>query len=616
MTAEASAAGRRLHACASTGAALPTSFRILVWLVWLITGNAQAATPVTLTAEERHWLATQPQVLRRGADPGWPPFEFRDGSGAYAGMCQDYSDLVAARLGTVIEVVPDLDWDTILERMRSGELDVISCLVKTPERSVFMAFSDPYTTIPAVIFTRDDSPYVGRLRDLRGRRVMTIRGYAITEFLRQEHPGLELLVCDSPLECLRSVAVGQADAFVGSLVAGVYHVRRFNLANVKVAAPAEVPPLELRFGVRRDLLPLAGLINRALQTITPEEHTASQRRWVTVEYDPVIDYSLVWKVGGALSLLLLLAATWIYQVRRQKQALQYSESRLRRQRDELAKLTGDLEAYGERVARELDMARETQTVLLPDRQTVQEIYELHGLHVDSRFQPSSELGGDFWGLRSLDATRVAVLAVDFSGHGINAALNTFRLHALLDSDREHADDPAAFLQHLNRRIAPLLPAGQYATMFYGVIDSTSNIMTYAGAATPSPLVFLAERDEPLIGSGVGFPVGMFDESTYENLQLPFPPGASLLLYSDAVTEGKLRDGGRLEEEGLIRVVTACLQHTPRVNLVKALTARLDSLLDQPLADDLTIVSMSRLTTPGSSSGDMSDSLSHKPDSNG
>ena len=40
------------------------------------------------------------------------------------------------------------------------------------------------------------------------------------------------------------------------------------------------------------------------------------------------------------------------------------------------------EAYGERVARELDMARETQTVLLPDRQTVQEIYELHGLHVD------------------------------------------------------------------------------------------------------------------------------------------------------------------------------------------------------------------------------------------
>jgi serine phosphatase RsbU (regulator of sigma subunit) len=383
-------------------------------------------------------------------------------------------------------------------------------------------------------------------------------------------------------------------------VAGVYHVRKYNLANVKVAAPAEVPPLELRFGVRRDLWQLAGIINRVLATITPEEHTAIQQRWVTIEYDPVIDYSLVWKVGGALSLLLLLAATWIYQVRRQKQALERSERRLIRQRDEAEKLSRDLEAYGERVARELEMARETQTVLLPDMQTVQDIFKLHGLHVDSRFQPSSELGGDFWGLRSLDAARVAVMAVDFSGHGINAALNTFRLHALLDSDRQHVDDPAAFLQHLNRRISPLLPAGQYATMFYGVIDSNSDLMTYAGAATPSPLVFLPDRDEPLVGSGIGFPVGMFDESTYESRELPFPVGASLLLYSDAVTEGKMSNGERLGEAGLIRVVSECLQNTPRESLVQALTARLDRLLDLPLADDLTIVSTTRMS-PGTAS---------------
>ena len=585
---------------------LPPYCRALVWITLLVAGAGHAAPTVTLSADEQHWLAAQPQVLRRGADPGWPPFEYRDEAGVYAGMCQDYSDLVAAHLGIAIEVIPDLDWKTILERMRGGELDVISCLVKTPERSTFMAFSDPYTTIPAVIFTRNDSPYVGGLRDLRGRRVTTIRGYAITEFLGKEHPGLELVECNTPPECLRSVAVGQADAFVGSLVAGVYYVRKYNLANIKVAAPAEVPPLELRFGVRRDLRQLAGIINRVLATITPEEHTAIQQRWVRVEYDPVIDYSLVWKVGGALSLMLLLAATWIYQVRRQKQALERSESRLIRQRDEAEKLSRELEAYGERVARELEMARETQTVLLPDMQTVQEIYRLHGLHVDSRFQPSSELGGDFWGLRSLDASRVAVMAVDFSGHGINAALNTFRLHALLDSDRQHVDDPATFLQHLNRRISPLLPAGQYATMFYGVIDSNSDIMTYAGAATPSPLVFLPDRDEPLVGSGVGFPIGMFDGSTYENLQLPFPVGASLLLYSDAVTEGKMPDGRRLEEAGLIQVLIDCLKDRPRENLVETLTARLDSLLDQPLADDLTIVSTTRLARPGSSASGVAD----------
>ena len=572
--------------------------RLLPLLALLLAGPGHGATAIGLSADETGWLAALPVPLRRGADPGWPPFEYRDEAGQYAGMCQDYSDLVAARLGVAIEIVPGLDWNSILASMRSGELDVISCLVKTPERSAFMAFSDPYTTIPAVIYTRTDSPYVGGLRDLRGRRVTTIRGYAITEFLKEEHPGLELQECDTPLECLRAVALGQADAFVGSLVVGVYHVRKFNLANLKVAAPAAVPPLELRFGVRRDLQPLTGIINRALATITPEEHTAIQRRWVTVEYDPVIDYSLVWKVGGVLSLLLLLTATWIVQVRRQKQALQRSEQRLIRQRDELERLTQDLEAYGERVARELGMAREAQTVLLPDLQTVEEIYRLHGLHVDSRFQPSSELGGDFWGLRSLDTSRVAVMAVDFSGHGINAALNTFRLHALLDGDREHAGDPAAFLRHLNRRISPMLPPGQYATMFYGVIDAARDVLTYAGAATPSPLVFPADTDVPLVGSGTGYPIGMFDDSLYENRELPFPVGASLLLYSDAVTEGKMHNGERLEEAGLIRVVAECLSDAPRESLVQALTGRLDRLLEQPLADDLTIISTTRMANPG------------------
>ena len=67
-------------------------------MAWLVAGAGQAAPTLTLSADEQHWLAAQSQVLRRGADPGWPPFEYRDAAGVYAGMCQDYSDLVAARL--------------------------------------------------------------------------------------------------------------------------------------------------------------------------------------------------------------------------------------------------------------------------------------------------------------------------------------------------------------------------------------------------------------------------------------------------------------------------------------------------------------------------------------
>jgi len=553
---------------------------------------------VDLTPGETQWLTTLPAPIRRGADPAWPPFEFQDKSGIYAGMCQDYTNIIVERLHLQLELVPDLDWNEVLDGIRDRKLDVISCISMTPDRETYLAFSKPFITSPQVIFTREDYPYISGLKALQGKPVAAVKGYSITDILARDYPELQLVMMDTTLGALHAVTVGQADAFIDTLAVGIYYIRKLNLANLKVAAPARVPPLEMRFGFRKDWWPLVPIVEKALDTITPEEHTAIQQKWVNVRYDPLVDYTLLWKVGGTLTVLLLLAGLWIRQVQRQKSALQESEKHLTAQRDTLKRLTEDLEVYGDRVARELKMARETQTVLLPDMATVQSILDTHGIHIDSRFQPSSELGGDFWGLRSLDPMHAAILMVDFSGHGINAALNTFRLHALLDSEKEFGGDPASFLEHLNKRLAPLLPPGQYATMFYGIMDLSRNQLIYASAATPSPLLFLPGEEQPLVGDGKGFPLGMFDDSTYENRELPFPRGSSLLLYSDAITEGKTRGGSRLEERGLISVARRCLKMAPREQLVKSIAKELNRIFRMPLTDDLTIVCATRSAKTG------------------
>jgi len=574
-----------------------TAVALLIAMLAPVTGEGNHGT-VELTPAETQWLATLPVPVRRGADPAWPPFEFRDKQGVYAGMCQDYTNIIVERLHLQLKLVPGLDWNEVLDGIRKKELDIISCISMTPERETYLAFTKPFITSPQVIFTREDYPYISGLKGLQGKSVAAVKGYSITDILARDYPELKLVLMDNTLEALRAVTVGQADAFVDTLAVGIYYIRKQNLANLKVAAPTGIPSLEMRFGFRKDWWPLVPIVEKVLDTITPEEHTNIQQHWVNVKYDPLIDYSLLWKVGGSLSVLLLLAGLWIRQVQRQKQALQASEKRLTAQRDTLKKLTEDLEVYGDRVARELKMARETQTVLLPDMATVQSLHETHGIHVDSRFQPSSELGGDFWGLRSLDPMHAAILMVDFSGHGINAALNTFRLHALLNSEKEFGGDPASFLEQLNKRLAPLLPPGQYATMFYGIMDLSRDMLVYASAATPSPLLFLPGKEQPLVGDGKGYPLGMFEESSYENRELPFPQGCSLLLYSDAITEGKTLDGDRLKERGVINVAARCLKMAPREQLVISIAGELNKILRMPLADDLTIVCATRSSKTG------------------
>ena len=321
---------------------------------------------VDLTPAETQWLSTLPLPIRRGADPAWPPFEFQDKSGIYAGMCQDYTNIIVERLHLQLELVPGLDWNEVLDGIRDRKLDVISCISMTPDRETYLAFSKPFITSPQVIFTRDDYPYISGLNALQGKPVAAVKGYSITDILARDHPKLKLVLMDNTLEALHAVAVGQADAFIDTLAVGIYYIRQQNLANLKVAAPARVPPLEMRFGFRKDWWPFVPIVEKALDTITPEEHTAIEQNWVNVSYDPLVDYTLLWKVGGTLTVLLLLAALWIRQVQQQKRALQASEKRLMAQRDTLKRLTEDLEVYGDRVARELKMARETHKILGDD----------------------------------------------------------------------------------------------------------------------------------------------------------------------------------------------------------------------------------------------------------
>lgn len=293
----------------------------------MLSSQLLTAETSNLSEIQQQWLQ-QHQPIRRTADPGWPPFEFKNRQGEYGGMCMDYFKLVAERLNVQVELTPGFTWTETLKNVKLRNLDVITCLDKTPEREEYMVFTKPYTTIPQVIITRTDAPYINGLKDLSEKKVAMIKSYVVTGIIQKQFPELRPILVDSALDGLKSVAAGQADAFVGTLAVGVYLIQSMNLSNLKIAAPAEVPDLNLRFAFRNDWPQMAEIFDQVIATITQEEHTAIQQRWVSVEFDPVIDYSLLWKVGGGLSALLMFSGIWLRLVQRQKQAALASETRL------------------------------------------------------------------------------------------------------------------------------------------------------------------------------------------------------------------------------------------------------------------------------------------------
>lgn len=237
---------------------------------------------------------------------------------------------------------------------------------------------------------------------------------------------------------------------------------------------------------------------------------------------------------------------------------------------------------------DIKVARAMQVELLPPAETLLAVRDRHNVAVSGFFETSSDLGGDLWGLDPLDESRFAVWLADFSGHGVTAAMNTFRLHALLEHLAER-DRPAVFLAELNSRLAGLLPLGQYATMLYGVVDVARNSFTYAGAAAPPPVAVHTSSLRTEIGNGAGLPLGVSRNASYVERSMSLGPGTLLFMASDALTESPAEDGSLLGQTGAVDLVRKGVSAHGTATDVHAILAPFLATIRRPLRDDLTAI---------------------------
>ncbi|WP_085909827.1 PP2C family protein-serine/threonine phosphatase [Kiloniella majae] len=253
-------------------------------------------------------------------------------------------------------------------------------------------------------------------------------------------------------------------------------------------------------------------------------------------------------------------------------------------------LTENREKYRARVADELATAKDVQQNILPSPQNLREIRAQTGLNISSVCQPSSELGGDFWGANVLENGSIGFYVTDFSGHGVVSALNTIRLHTLLFNVGEAWQKPDQLLSDINQNLCNMLPTGQYATMIIGLISPEDNTLSYAGAAAPPPIYGVWEKPEEFTYlDTTGLPLGVSKVATYDLQTVPFTENHFLFSFSDALIETKLSDGTFLEGEELINLVKNLTRNKANSQLLDQLIASFFENGGNDLRDDLTAI---------------------------
>lgn len=240
---------------------------------------------------------------------------------------------------------------------------------------------------------------------------------------------------------------------------------------------------------------------------------------------------------------------------------------------------------------EVERTRTFQHDMLPKTSALSALAAKHKIQIGTSYQGCETLAGDYWSVIEVGPHHVALAMMDFTGHGVRAALNTVQLHALLKNEWNMAD-PLGIAASLNASLHGLLGPGCFAAYVYGVLDTKSGAFNYcAGGAPPMMIKTKLGAIKELPANGL--PLGLTPRllPTLRTAQLD--EAETLLIYSDALTDAPHRNGKRWEQAGLTKAWKGIPAAMLARNAVQALMEKFHTTVVLPMPDDLTVLAVKR-----------------------
>jgi len=237
---------------------------------------------------------------------------------------------------------------------------------------------------------------------------------------------------------------------------------------------------------------------------------------------------------------------------------------------------------------ELRLANEVQTSLMPKSHPDIEGFDIAGLSV-----PAKEVGGDFFNYTCFGpkADRLGISVFDVSGKGMQAAMSAVFTSGAFASESRQSSSPADILTHLNGAVFSNSRRGQFVAFLLAVLDGRERTLTFANAGQTKPLLRSGDSVTWLDSIGVHFPLGMKEDSGFEERTVQLARGDILVLLTDGFTDAMSADR---EIYGLERLQhffqQPGLEQRTAEDLLRAIRAEVQVYVGQaPQHDDMTMV---------------------------
>ena len=263
---------------------------------------------------------------------------------------------------------------------------------------------------------------------------------------------------------------------------------------------------------------------------------------------------------------------------------------------EKKRLRDQLKASLERLEQELDAARALQIGMLPRTFPVwspEQPVKVHAL-----MEPAREVGGDLYDCFYAAEGAFCFLVGDVSGKGAPAAMFMARTSSLMRMaselrQRTEFDElsPARIADAVSRELCQNNEERMFVTMFLGILDTRTGMLSYINAGHPTPHLLRASGVVEQADGKPEVPLAVRLGKVYQDRTVILQPGDAIFVYSDGVIEAinaaqEFYGNDRLESD--LRVASNV---TPE-EIVRAVKLHVDAFTGEAAkADDVTMLAL-------------------------
>ena len=296
-----------------------------IWLLILFIMTALFSSDLPDSKNKKEFLKNN--IFTVNTTSSWLPFNFKNQENKITGIGIDYWHIIANKIGLKYNIIEANNFKEVLENIKNKKYDINMATAKTNDKMSYSIFSKTYEKFPITIATLEEKSFISSPAMLENRKVAVGKNYSAYFLLKEKYPNINFILTKNTKEALKLVEQRKVFAAIDIQPSLHYQIIKNNFNNVKITGTTGID-FELKIMIRDDLEELLPIINNAIDSITAKERIEVYKKWMGIQKEYKVDYTLVWQILVIAITIILSTLYWMIKLKKEIKRRKIAEIKL------------------------------------------------------------------------------------------------------------------------------------------------------------------------------------------------------------------------------------------------------------------------------------------------